>query len=242
MRLRTIYYGFVMAIVIGIGGFVMVPHSEAASSSCTSQVLRNGSRGSCVTYAQNLLIKNGYTVGRSGADGVFGTGTTNATLNFQRAQKIYDDAVIGPGTWSRLLSPQSVSSALPSACKTSGVVICANQATRTLSYVKNGTVIKTMSVRFGGWAKGSDGVWRIYRTAKGTFDVYAKDADAWSYSYKVRMPYSLKFNGGQYIHYSADFDSVGYTGASHGCINVGDKSAAEWLYKNTPTHTKVYVY
>lgn len=215
---------------------------EVSANACATTVIRPGSRGTCVAEAQRLLIQRGHTVGSAGADGVFGAATANAALNFQRSQGLYDDAVIGSMTWARLITPAAISTAIPAACKTTGVVLCASQATRKLHYVQNGAVVKTVDVRFGGYARGTDGVMRIYRTAKGTFSVYGKELNSWSYSYKVYLPYSLKFNGGQYFHQSNDFAATGYAGASHGCVNIASATDAKWFYDNTPTNTKVHVY
>lgn len=233
------------SIVIAFAMVLNIPlifGSPADAAGCTSTVLRYKSTGSCVKYAQQLLVQRGHTVGSAGADGIFGNATVNATLNFQRSQRLYDDGVIGSATWARLLSPVAVSSAIPRACKTSGIVLCANQATRKLYYVRGGVVRNTIPVRFGGWTRGTDGAYRIYRTTKGTYSVYKKVRNDWSNTYQVSMPYSLRFNGGQYVHYSSDFARNGYAGASHGCINVGSTANASWLYNNTPLNTRVVVY
>ena len=44
------------------------------------------------------------------------------------------------------------------------------------------------------------------------------------------MPFAMFFSGGQAVHYSADFASVGYNGASHGCVNVRDRAVVAWLF------------
>ena len=49
-------------------------------------------------------------------------------------------------------------------------------------------------------------------------------------------------SGGQAIHYSPYFARDGYNGASHGCVNLRDFKAAEWLFDRVPMGTRVHVY
>jgi lipoprotein-anchoring transpeptidase ErfK/SrfK len=44
------------------------------------------------------------------------------------------------------------------------------------------------------------------------------------------MPYSMFFSGGQAVHYSSNFARLGYSGASHGCVNVRNKARLVQLY------------
>ena len=50
------------------------------------------------------------------------------------------------------------------------------------------------------------------------------------------------FSGGQAAHYSSDFAASGYAGASHGCVNVRDRAAVEWLFDEVRLGDKVIVY
>ena len=61
-------------------------------------ILRKGDEGPEVTELQNNLIKLGYSVGRWGADGDFGSGTEEAVMNFQRDYGLDDDGEVGPLT------------------------------------------------------------------------------------------------------------------------------------------------
>ena len=71
----------------------------------TLPTLRKGDRGEYVRLAQDLLINHGYSVGDSGADGVFGTNTEKAVKRFQQENVGEDgtaltvDGVIGKNTW-----------------------------------------------------------------------------------------------------------------------------------------------
>ena len=67
--------------------------------------LRRGDRGEYVTLAQTELIQHGYSVGDSGADGVFGANTEKAVKRFQQdnvdesGNALVPDGVIGKKTW-----------------------------------------------------------------------------------------------------------------------------------------------
>ena len=56
------------------------------------------------------------------------------------------------------------------------------------------------------------------------------------------MPFAMFFSGGQAVHYSPDFASVGYNGASHGCVNVRDHAGVAWLFDQVAVGDKVVVY
>ncbi len=64
--------------------------SEGTSDSATTKIL------------QNILIRKGYSVGSSGADGQFGANTTSAVESFQRSAKIGVDGRVGSQTWKAL--------------------------------------------------------------------------------------------------------------------------------------------
>ena len=133
---------------------------------------------------------------------------------------------------------------IPDACKTEGVVLCVDQAHRKLSYVKDGTVVKAIPVRLGGWADHpKTKVWRVFATANGTYSVYKKMVSPPSENYGAgAMPYSVMFDPNMYVHYSSGFRSVGYAKSSHGCVNVGSLEDAKWFYANTPIGAKVVVF
>ena len=52
---------------------------------------------------QQRLIALGYSVGKYGADGVFGEDTKKAVKAFKTAKGLSDDAVVGRNTWRKLL-------------------------------------------------------------------------------------------------------------------------------------------
>lgn len=62
------------------------------------RTLRIGSRGTDVKEVQSLLQRLGYYTGA--IDGIFGVGTANAVMAFQRAYGLAADGIVGPMTFS----------------------------------------------------------------------------------------------------------------------------------------------
>lgn len=114
-----------------------------------------------------------------------------------------------------------------------GTVICASKTDRRLRYLVDGRAVLSLAARFGAPRT---------PTREGTFAVLWKDRDHWSARYESDMPFSLFFTGGQAIHYSADFAAVGYAGASHGCVNLRDRTGAQRLFDLAEVGTRVVVY
>jgi hypothetical protein len=75
-------------------------------SEVTPATLRRGSRGGAVVDLQSRLVAAGYDP--RGVDGIFGQHTETAVRNFQRAQGLVVDGIVGPNTWSRLLAGSPV--------------------------------------------------------------------------------------------------------------------------------------
>lgn len=117
-------------------------------------------------------------------------------------------------------------------CRT-GSAICIDKATRTLRWVVDGKVLRTIDVRFGA---------SYSPTREGLFHVYWKDATHVSRLFGSAMPYSMFFAGGQAVHYSSDFAARGYAGASHGCVNVRDYDGVKWLFSQARVGDKVVIY
>lgn len=66
-------------------------------------VLKKGAKNSQVKSLQLLLIGNGFSCGKAGADGDFGSGTYDAVLAFQKENELKVDGVVGTNTWKKLL-------------------------------------------------------------------------------------------------------------------------------------------
>lgn len=122
---------------------------------------------------------------------------------------------------------------IDSRCLKGAKVACASKADRKLRYMENGKIIAEFDARFG--APGT-------QTRNGVFKVYMKHQNHYSTIYHVTMPYAMFFDGGEAIHYSADFARYGWARGSGGCINVRDMNAARWLWNKIPVGTKVVVY
>ena len=105
-------------------------------------------------------------------------------------------------------------------CRT-GRVLCISKADRKMRWMIDGQVIREFDARFGSTST---------PTREGSFTVFRKVRDDWSYLYNSPMPFSMYFSGGQAVHYSADFAARGYAGASHGCVNIRDYAGIQWLY------------
>lgn len=122
---------------------------------------------------------------------------------------------------------------LAEGCKT-GRVLCIDKTSRSLRWVVNGVVKSRTDVRFGDPSK--------YPTREGQFQVFWKSRDHVSSLYDSPMPYAMFFSGGQAVHYSSDFRARGYSGASHGCVNVRDLAYIKRLFDTVKTGDKVVVY
>jgi peptidoglycan hydrolase-like protein with peptidoglycan-binding domain len=116
---------------------------------------------------------------------------------------------------------------------TTGRALCIDKTSRTLRWVVDGNVRRTVDVRFGA---------SYSPTREGVFHVYWKDADHVSTLYGSAMPDSMFFSRGQAVHYSSDFAARGYTGASHGCVNVRDRAGIDWIFSQVHVGDKVVIY
>lgn len=68
-------------------------------------LIKKGSKGDSVKALQILLIgtEPGYSCGKYGADGDFGSTTLEAVKKFQKAKGLTADGIVGPKTWAVLL-------------------------------------------------------------------------------------------------------------------------------------------
>ncbi|WP_124065751.1 peptidoglycan-binding protein [Clostridium sp. E02] len=71
-------------------------------------LLKQGSKGTPVVRLQNLLIDLKYNCGSTGADGDFGSGTVKAVKEFQTANGLSADGIVGKKTWEVLYSENAV--------------------------------------------------------------------------------------------------------------------------------------
>ncbi|MES4901174.1 MULTISPECIES: L,D-transpeptidase family protein [unclassified Streptomyces] len=177
--------------------------------------------------------------------GYYGTVTRSSVLAYQRGHGLTATGSVDGRTWNSLRAaterpthdelypPTTNPLAKPDPRCTTGRALCISKTSRTLAWMVNGKVVSAMDVRFGS---------QYTPTREGLFHVDFKSRDHVSTIYHTPMPYAMFFSGGQAVHYSADFAARGYSGASHGCVNVRDKEKIAKLFDQVQTGDKVVVY
>lgn len=65
-------------------------------------LIRKNQQSEVVRKVQARLIEKGYSCGSCGADAIFGNGTYNAVIAFQKANGLSPDGIVGPKTWAKL--------------------------------------------------------------------------------------------------------------------------------------------
>lgn len=177
--------------------------------------------------------------------GYYGTATVASVKSFQGKRGLSRTGRTDTVTWQRLLGmtrkptaqeldpPTGRPAATPDARCMTGRVLCISKNSRTLSWMIDGRVVSSMDVRFGS---------QYTPTREGTFSVYWKSRHHVSTIYDSPMPYAMFFSGGQAVHYSSDFAASGYSGASHGCVNVRDEGKIASLFAQVRNGDKVVIY
>ena len=133
---------------------------------------------------------------------------------------------------NRFPGDAGTSAPLDGRCLT-GRALCVDKTSSTLRWVVDGSVRRTVAVRFGS---------SYTPTREGLFHVESKSPDHVSSLYGSPMPYAMFFSRGQAVHYSSDFAARGYAGASHGCVNVRDLDGLRWIYDQVSVGDAVVVY
>ena len=207
-------------------------------------LFRSGDTGHDVRAIQARLRQIAWYFGD--VTGTYDSQTLTAVKGFQAKRAIPVTGAVDHRTLDRLdamtTTPTSaeLQNKLPSPGKLdprclTGRVMCIDKTTRTLRWVIDGHVQQTLDARFGSTLNDTP-------TREGLFHVYLKDADHVSRMYGSSMPFSMFFSGGQAVHYSSDFATVGYNGASHGCVNIRDYDGVKWLFSQVQVGDKVVVY
>ena len=206
--------------------------------------MARGSQGSRVRGLQARLRQIGWYSGN--VTGFYGSVTTTAVGGFQARRTIPVTGEVDQRTLDRLVAmthqptanelrnvtPITSSGRLDSRCMT-GRAMCISKRTNSLVWVINGRPQLRTDVRFGSYQT---------PTREGSFNVGWKSRNHVSTIYHTAMPYAMFFSGGQAVHYSSDFAARGYSGASHGCVNVRNLSAIVWLFNQVRVGDKVIVY
>ena len=205
-------------------------------------LLERGDTGMWVRQVQARLAQLRWYDGE--VTGRYAASTVEAVRGFQDKRRIPVTGQVDRRTLSRLkemtreptraelFNIVATGPALDARCVT-GRAMCVDKTSRTLRWVVDGVVLRTVEVRFG-----SDEL----PTREGAFAVYRKSRDHVSSLYDTSMPFAMFFSGGQAVHYSPDFAANGYDGASHGCVNVRDRAAVEWLFDQVRIGDKVIVH
>lgn len=206
-------------------------------------LLAPGQRGDQVRELQARLREVAWLY--EDPSGTYGSATTAAVKGFQKKRGLPATGTTDTVTWQRLLgmthkptkydlySGGGIPASKPAKACLTGRVLCISKESRTLTWMIDGKAVSTMDVRFG--SQGTP-------TREGTFTVYWKSRHHVSTLYDSSMPYAMFFSGGQAVHFSTDFAATGYSGASHGCVNVRDEKKIASLYAQVKNGDKVVVY
>jgi hypothetical protein len=209
-------------------------------------LLEAGDTGPKVRALQARLRQVGWYAGK--VTNRYGARTTIAVRDFQARHKLPSLGYVDRATMQRLRALTRkpgrdelanrgsdgtwTTAALDRRCR-AGRVLCVDKSSRTVRWVVDGEVRKTMAVRFGA---------SYTPTREGVFHVGWKSRNHVSKLFETAMPFAMFFSGGQAVHYSPDFASRGYAGASHGCVNVRDYNGIKWLFDQVDVGDKVVIY
>ncbi|MET7638091.1 L,D-transpeptidase family protein [Streptomyces sp. NPDC005438] len=211
--------------------------------STPAPVLTVGNEGEAVRDVQARLLQLGLF--QRNPTGYYGTVTRDAVSAFQKQRgtartgsvSAADRTALNSRTRQPTQLERYPTTTLPPAkpdsrCRT-GRVLCVSKKSRTLLWMKDGQVLSAMDVRFGS---------AYTPTREGAFKVDFKSRNHHSTIYDTPMPYAMFFSGGQAVHYSADFAARGYSGASHGCVNVRDRKRLAKVFNEVRAGDRVVVY
>ena len=205
-------------------------------------LMKKGTKGKKVRRLEARLAQVKLFTGKVGA--VYDAKTVKSVRKFQKKKKLPVTGKVDARTLQRLEKVTRIptrtemynlsvkGSKLDERCKT-GRVLCIDKTDRSLRWVVNGVVKTRLDARFGSSRTA---------TREGQFQVYWKSRNHVSSLYNSPMPFAMFFSGGQAVHYSVDFATVGYNGASHGCVNIRDRAAIEKLFNTVRVGDKVVVY
>ncbi len=210
------------------------------------ELLGRGDSGPQVRELQSRLRQIAWVFGD--VDDAYDAELAQAVRGFQEKRRIAITGYVDQRTMDRLLemtrepTADELANRFPGDTETdaaldprclSGRVLCVDKTSSTLRWVVDGQVLKTVAVRFGS---------EFTPTREGRFSVGWKSRDHVSSLYDTPMPFAMFFSGGQAVHYSADFAANGYSGASHGCVNVRDLPGITWLFDQVSVGDAVVVY
>jgi peptidoglycan hydrolase-like protein with peptidoglycan-binding domain len=212
-------------------------------------VLATGSTGAKVRELQARLKQLGRWTGD--VTDTYGSKTASAVKGYQTKRGLPVTGEVDQRTmdriWGQTRKPTSnelnnVKPAPGAGLTTAGLdprclvghAICASKTTRKVVWVVDGVPVMQLDARFGR---------PELPTSEGAYHIYWKSIDHYSTKYDAPMPYALFFHGGEAVHYSPEFASIGYSGVgSHGCVNTRDKTKMAWLFGQAQVGDLVVVY
>ncbi len=192
-------------------------------------VLREGDAGLAIHFLQQRLLAAGIAVAETDT---YDAATAAGVSHLQEKFALTGTGRVNRYTLQKLLEITDRGPSLPTECMT-GTVICIDKTARVLRLVRDGAVEQTLDARFGTFGAS---------TREGLFTLYDKKEDDFSQLFGVPMRYSMYFDGGQAVHYSATFARDGYQGNSAGCVNTRDLEATQALFSAVATGDAVYIY
>ncbi len=195
--------------------------------------VRLGATGEGVSDIQRRLNLLGIIVP---VDGTYSSATANGVARFNekfRGTETGENKEVTLKTWALLKSKSNKGDRVPAICKQKKAALCIDMNQRVVRYFQKGKLVESLDARFG--APG-------YRTRKGNYKIFLMRKYDFSSLYQTPMPWSMYFSGGQAVHYSMFFDSVGYNGGSYGCVNIRDKKKLIPLWRKVKIGTFAKVY
>lgn len=101
---KSFWYGQACAARTTFGGATVSTTVQPIQNNQNTGVLSSGSRGQAVKELQEKLIKLGYNIGATGADGEYGYFTMLAVKEFQKANGLSQDGIAGAKTLAAINS------------------------------------------------------------------------------------------------------------------------------------------
>ncbi len=220
--------------------------AELANTDVGPWFTNPGQRGYLLELQHRLRQAGHY---QGALDGTLSPATGAAVAAFRTSVGLPASAVMDERTWVQLLrrsrSPRyaQLFDAPPESDETQildprceqGKVVCISRAQKKMSLVVDGRILFTRATRFArpGW-ESPEGAYRIWYMNQDTISTI--------FGERTPMPYAIFYDGNVAIHFSDDFDQVGYAGGSHGCSQLRDYQVAKWLYEQVKVGDKVVVY
>jgi peptidoglycan/xylan/chitin deacetylase (PgdA/CDA1 family) len=191
-----------------------------------------GDEGPRVRRLQKQLTQATFPAGAP--DGVFGSGTLQAVLAFEKLYGLERDGIVDPVQMGRI-----VTATAPNAPKRKRRNFIEVDIERQILFeVKDGKVINTLPVSTanGEYYRSQSGSLAIASTPRGEFEIERK-IPGWRQSYLGTLYKPMYFRGGYAIHGSP---SVPAYPASHGCIRI-PMHVADDFYERNSIGVPVYV-